>query len=210
MAVKWVLRGTGITQTFRLERDECDLLDERADASSAGRNPESINCDAETKQFKNTFEDLTSHIADQCRDVIAENSGMPDEDSDYEFALRVMAFFHAAQDFINDGDASLAASLGFLMGEMSATHKMKKQFEAYALSGHRFWKSGKLGGRPRSKNDARDVLMAKEFTRRQKAGKNKSPSAIKEEVGRDLYRLGRTASINGIDRGLKKMSAKPV
>jgi hypothetical protein len=52
----------------------------------------------------------------------------------------------------------------------------------------------------------RNVQLAQEFLRRRSISGNLSDTRLKERIGKDLYGLGKTASVDAIDDGLKKLS----
>jgi hypothetical protein len=74
-------------------------------------------------------------------------------------------------------------------------------------TGARLRRRENKGGRPTE--NARDRELAREFLRRRKAGATVSDSALKAAIGARSYpALGRTASIDAINRGLKILSRK--
>jgi hypothetical protein len=77
----------------------------------------------------------------------------------------------------------------------------------YFQTGITLSEAGRKGAARRSRShEDRDVEMALEYCRRQKKGINLSPTALKMEVG-SRWKLKRSASIEAIERGLKKLSA---
>jgi hypothetical protein len=68
---------------------------------------------------------------------------------------------------------------------------------------HKRVRGGKLGGRPKDTTSNRDIEMAREYLRRAPTSRVK-PTRLKELIGYDRD-LGRNASIEAVDRGLRKL-----
>ncbi len=69
-----------------------------------------------------------------------------------------------------------------------------------AVSGHKVREGAKRGGR---QNSSRDVIMARKFQQRRNKSEL-SDTALKVKIGAE-HRLTRSAGINAINRGLKKI-----
>jgi hypothetical protein len=125
------------------------------------------------------------------------------EDSDEDFAARVLRSVIRVRDAIKKQRAERAAMEGVKLGETIALHEVK------VLRNRE-----NRGGRPPP--SARNRLMAEEYVRRRKSNSNVSNTALKRNIGADrkfmasiqAETLGPSASVEAVDAGLKKLSGK--
>lgn len=126
------------------------------------------------------------------------------EDSDEDFAARILRLIIKARDAIKRGRAESAAITGVKLGEAIA-------FQMVSEARNR---RENKGGRP-SNGSQRNILMAREFLRRRPSSKL-SDTALKAKIGADqlfmastkAQTLGQSASVAAIDAGIKKLSGK--
>jgi hypothetical protein len=129
-----------------------------------------------------------------------------DEDSDEDFAARILRLIIETRQFIADGDAEQAALLGVRLGKEIALHDLKQAREPMWDSGRKSYEAGaETAKRKRQNFERRNKRLAKEFRRlRQKTSEPVSDSQLKETIGREQKPpLSRSAAISAINRGLK-------
>jgi hypothetical protein len=126
------------------------------------------------------------------------------EDSDEDFAARILRSIIRLREAIKQQRAERAAMEGIALGETITLHGIKV-----------LRNRANRGGRPCS-TSSRNRLMAEEYLRRRKSSKL-PPTALKKKIGADRKfmapingkkTLGPSASVEAIDAGLKKLSGK--
>ena len=115
-------------------------------------------------------------------------------------ALGKIGLYRATLDRAPREAAYFSFELGLIMQECF----MKFRFEADAITGKKVRDGGARGGPPPGQKAERDRDLAREYLRRQKES-GLSATALKEKIGRGRG-LGRSASIEAINRGVKILS----
>jgi hypothetical protein len=129
-----------------------------------------------------------------------------DEDSDEDFAARILRLIIETRQFISEGDAEQAALLGVWLGQEIALHDLKQAREPMWDSGRKSHIAGaETANRKRQNFERRNKRLAKEFRRlRKQTSERVSDSQLKERIGREQKPpLSRSAAIAAINRGLK-------
>jgi hypothetical protein len=115
-----------------------------------------------------------------------------EEDSDVDFAARIIKLILLTRGAIVEGDAEQAALLGVRLGQEIALHDLKQEQEPTWESGRKTREGAKKGARDkRQKFEPRNKKMAEEYLRLRKKSENISDTALMEKVGKkyDLKNL---------------------
>ncbi|MFP1631220.1 hypothetical protein ACLB6G_05740 [Zhengella sp. ZM62] len=139
--------------------------------------------------------------------VKQEGKGPHVRDSIPWFAQQIVQLHNIAKAEIARGNADSAARFAYEMGVLVERVRMKSGWEPAALTGQkvRHETPGAIrGGRQKGQTLARDVALAKEFLARRSRSRL-SDTALKASLGAD-HGLSRSASIDAVNRGLKKVS----
>jgi hypothetical protein len=130
-----------------------------------------------------------------------------EEDSDVDFAARIIKLILLTRVAIAEGDAEQAGSLGVRLGQEIALHDLKQEQEPTWESGRKTRETAKRGASIKRQNSERsDKELAKEFERRIKKS-GLSPTALKIKIGQERG-LAKNTSIDKINRGRKILSGK--
>ena len=124
-------------------------------------------------------------------------------DSAEGYAARAIDGIAYVKDARSQGDLDRTVLEAMTLVAMLSEADFKHKFEPAALTGIRVREGASRGGRP-PPNDERNIAMAREFQATRATATN-SDTALKASIGK-RYGLRRTASIEAIDQGLKKLS----
>ncbi|MET3521455.1 hypothetical protein [Mesorhizobium abyssinicae] len=192
--------GTGITTESHVTYSGEDMM------PAMKRWTETWN--AARKEGGGDYGAVTLELVKQSQNILSGAGERPFLDHSQEwFAEQILIHHKIVKNAVAKQDADTAARFAYQMGFLHCQAHMKAKWEPSALTGQKVRHESPgadKGGRKIGKNISRDVSMAKEFQERRKSSR-RSATALKEEIGR-AYGLGRSASIEAINCGLKKLS----
>lgn len=212
MPIEKIRRGSGIT-----ERDELILTGEVDDADIAELQR---MLDAQDQ----TFEGLKIRPLEEKSEQVLSAAGMTfhrtgglkiddrfaatgtdyQDDSEIDYARRFLSLIRSIRDATARTNIEQVATWAFDLGALMREAEIKFEWEPAAMTGKRVRDGGARGGPPPGRTKQRDSELAQKYLRRQKES-GLSATALKAKIGKDSG-LGRSASIEAIDRGLKILS----
>jgi hypothetical protein len=155
------------------------------------------------------FGAVTLAVVKQCQAILARVGERPFlEHTEGWFADQILIHHNIVKNAISNKNADMAARFACQLGYLHCQAHMKARWEPAALTGQKVRHESPgadKGGRKSGNNIARDVEMVKEFQKSRQTSPL-SDTALKQKIGAKAYKLGRSASIEAINRGLKKLS----